>query len=245
MKFIRFFHSFFVLILAPLLTLLVSVATLIWVGVFRRSADTMHSLVRYWGKIICRLSGVSVRMEGAEKLNPDRPYIFAANHQSQFDIIALQGYLEFNYRWLAKKELFKVPVWGTAMKLAGYISVDRAHSRQALRSLDAAARRIAEGTSVVIFPEGTRSKDGRLQPFKSGGMVLAIKSGVPLVPVAISGTHEILPKGSITLRPGNITIRIGHPIETKDYKTNQRHELAERLQKEVEGLLSERPAPIS
>jgi len=245
MKITRILHSLFVLILAPLLTLFVSITTLIWVGVFRGSTDTMHSLVRYWGKLICWLSGVSVQVEGAEKLERNRPYIFAANHQSQFDIIALQGYLDFNYRWLAKKELFKVPIWGTAMKLAGYISVDRAHGRQAIKSLDAAAQRIAEGTSVVIFPEGTRSKDGKLQPFKSGGMVLAIKSGVPLVPVAISGTHEILPKGGVTLRPGNIVIRIGYPIETKDYKTNRKHELAERMQKAVEKLLTARPSTIS
>jgi 1-acyl-sn-glycerol-3-phosphate acyltransferase len=123
------------------------------------------------------------------------------------------------------------------MKRAGYIPVDRSRGRQALKSLDEAARRIADGTSVIIFPEGTRSPDGKLQPFKAGGMVLAIKSGVEIVPVAISGTYEILPKGRLMLQPGNVLIRIGMPMPTDAYRTNQKHELALRLQQEVAGLL--------
>jgi len=123
------------------------------------------------------------------------------------------------------------------MKRAGYIPVDRSRGRQALKSLDEAAKRIADGTSVIIFPEGTRSRDGKLQPFKAGGMVLAIKAGVEIVPVAISGTYEILPKGRLRLQPGNVLIRIGNPIPTGEYRTSQKHELALRLQKEVAGLL--------
>ena len=123
------------------------------------------------------------------------------------------------------------------MKRAGYIPVDRSRGRQALKSLDEAAKRIADGTSVIIFPEGTRSRDGKLQPFKAGGMVLAIKAGVDIVPVAISGTYEILPKGRLMLQPGNVLIKIGKPIPTSDYRTNQKHELALRLQKDVAGLL--------
>ena len=92
---------------------------------------------------------------------------------------------------------------------------------------------------AIIFPEGTRSRDGKLQPFKSGGMVLAIKSGVPIVPVAILGTYKILPKGSVSLHPGNVMIRVGRPIETKNYRTNQKHDLALRLQEAIEELLSE------
>jgi 1-acyl-sn-glycerol-3-phosphate acyltransferase len=222
---------------APLLTLLVSIITLIWTVLFRRPADEAQVLGRFWGKTICVLSGITVKIEGLENLRPDRTYIFAANHQSQFDILTLQGYLVFNFRWLAKKELFRVPIWGAAMKRAGYIPVDRSRGRQALKSLDEAAKRIADGTSVIIFPEGTRSRDGKLQPFKAGGMVLAIKAGVEIVPVAISGTYEILPKGRLRLQPGNVLIRIGKPIPTGEYRTNQKHELALRLQKEVAGLL--------
>ena len=239
MKLFSLFHSLLVLVLAPLSTLLVSIITLIWAVLFRRSADELQIFGRYWGKFICALSGVTVTIEGVENLATDRTFIFAANHQSQFDIFVLQGYLPFNFRWLAKKELFQVPVWGPAMKKAGYIPVDRSHGRQALKSLEEAAKFIAKGASVIIFPEGTRSRDGKLQPFKAGGMVLAIKAGVELVPVAISGTFAILPKGSLLLHPGRVVIRIGTPITTNDYRTNQKHELALLLQRKVAALLGQ------
>jgi 1-acyl-sn-glycerol-3-phosphate acyltransferase len=173
-----------------------------------------------------------------ENLEKDRPYIFAANHQSQFDIFALQGFLGVDFRWLAKKELFEVPIWGPAMRRAGYIPIDRSRGRQAIKSLDEAAKKIAAGTSVIIFPEGTRTKDGRIQDFKAGAMVLAIKSGVDLVPVAIRGTYEILPKGKLLMKPGKVTIRAGLPIATKNYTTKDKHKLAGILQAEVTKLLT-------
>lgn len=225
------------LALTPLLTLVVSLAALIWIGVLRGSADSAQVMVRYWGKAICRIGGVRVTVEGLENLTPGQPYIFAANHQSQIDIPALQGYFDTGFKWLAKKELFRVPVWGTAMRKAGYIPVDRSHGRPALKSLEEAAQRIAEGTSVIIFPEGTRSIDGQLQPFKAGGMVLAIKAGVPLVPVGITGTHAILPKGRLLVRPGKVTIRLGQPIDTGAYTLKQKHELAQHLHQAVSELL--------
>ncbi|MBW2466236.1 MAG: 1-acyl-sn-glycerol-3-phosphate acyltransferase, partial [Deltaproteobacteria bacterium] len=183
-------------------------------------------------------NGVKVRVEGMENLEKDRPYIFAANHQSQFDIFALQGFLGVDFRWLAKKELFEVPIWGPAMRRAGYIPIDRSRGRQAIKSLDEAAKKIAAGTSVIIFPEGTRTKDGRIQDFKAGAMVLAIKSGVDLVPVAIRGTYEILPKGKLLMKPGKVTIRAGLPIATKNYTTKDKHKLAGILQAEVTKLLT-------
>lgn len=237
MKISRFIRSFLMLTLGPLLTLLVSVLALVWLTILRRPADSIHGLVRYWGRFLCWLGGIRVELIGLENLEPDRPYIFAANHQSQVDILALQGYLDTNFKWLAKKELFQVPVWGSAMRRAGYIPIDRSHGRQALKSLNEAAKRIAEGTSVIIFPEGTRSRDGRLHPFKAGGMALAIKAGVPLVPTAITGTFEILPKASLLIKPGRVTIRLGQPIETGPYTLKQKQELAQILHDKVEGLL--------
>ena len=237
MRVLLFLRALFMLVLALILTLLVSLIALIWLGVLRRSTSSCHILVRLWGRIICMAGGVSVRVEGTENLDPDQPYIFAANHQSQFDIITLQGYLPCDFRWLAKKELFKVPIWGPAMRLAGYIPIDRSRGRAAMKSLDQAARRIAEGTSVIIFPEGTRSRDGRLHSFKAGAMVLAIKAGVPLVPTAIQGTFEILPKGRLLMKPGQVVIRLGRPIPTSGYRTKDRHELALYLQEKVAELL--------
>ena len=226
-----------VLVLAPLLTGVVSIMAIIMVLIFRRSAAGIQFLPRTLGRVVALLSGVSVRMTGGGILEPGQSYIFAANHQSQFDIFVLQGYLGCDFRWLAKLELFKIPVFGKAMQLAGYIPVDRAHGRKALQSLDEAARRIADGTSVIIFPEGTRSPDGKLGQFKAGAMVLAIKAGVPVVPVAIVGTHQVLAKGRLLVRPGRVEIRVGAPIATTEYTVKQKQELAERLQGQVAELL--------
>ncbi len=226
-------RGFFVLLLVPLLTFITSVLAILFLVVFRGSPRSAQVLPRTWGKIILAASGVSVKVEGLENIDRKKTYIFAANHQSQFDIFSIQGRFDHDLRWLAKKELFQIPLFGRAMHLAGYISVDRSHGRQAMKSLQEAAKRIASGTSVILFPEGTRSLDGKLHDFKSGGMVLAIKSGVPVVPVGISGTFEILPKGKLFARPGKVTIRVGHPVETKDYTVKQKHELAEKIRERV------------
>jgi len=235
-------RALFALPAALFLTLLVSLAAIAGTTLLGWPVSVLLKMVRWWGRALCAISGVTVRVEGMEHLEPGKPCIFAANHQSQFDIITLQGFLTADFRWLAKKELFRVPVWGKAMRLAGYIPIDRSHGREAIKSLAEAAQRIADGTSVVIFPEGTRSRDGRLQPFKAGAMVLAIKSGVDLVPLGINGTHQVLPKGRILARPGRVTIRIGRPIATREYDPRRKHELAERLHAAVGELLDQKDA---
>jgi len=242
MKLIRLFRAFLAVPFALFLTLLISLITLFWTLALRRSAASIQGLARWWARTISFFCGVTVTVAGTENLDPDKPYIFAANHQSQFDIFALQGFLGVDFRWLAKKELFRVPIWGPAMRRAGYIPVDRSHGRQALKSLDEAARKIAAGTSVIIFPEGTRSKDGKLHEFKAGAMVLAIKSGVDIVPVAIKGTYEILPKGKLLMNAGEVSIQVGSPIETKSYTTRDKHALAQILHDDVARLLN---APAS
>lgn len=244
MKLRHYPRALAVLIATPLLTLLTSVAAIALTVVFRVSPQRAQALPRLWAKCICGLAGVRVTVSGQEGLNPRQSYIFAANHQSQFDIFALQGYLGLDFRWLAKKELFSIPIFGRGMRAAGYISVDRSRGRQAMQSLVEAAERIAGGTSVIIFPEGTRSPDGKIQPFKSGAMVLAIKAGVPIVPVAISGTHDILPKGRFLSQPGSVNIRLGQPIDTSQVKTADKQVLADRLQQEVSTLLRQEPSSL-
>ena len=238
MKLSRFLRALLVIPFALLLTLFISIVTLFRTLVLRKDAASVQGLAAWWAKSICTAGGVVVSVAGTEKLDSAKPYIFAANHQSQFDILALQGFLGVDFRWLAKKELFQVPIWGPAMRKAGYIPVDRSRGRQALKSLGEAAQKIAAGTSVIIFPEGTRSKDGKIKDFKAGAMVLAIKSGVEIVPVAIDGTYEILPKGKLLVKSGNVTIRVGNPIATKDCTSKDKHALAKVLQKEVTELLA-------
>ncbi|HSH12636.1 MAG TPA: lysophospholipid acyltransferase family protein [Desulfurivibrionaceae bacterium] len=226
-----------VLLIAPFLTLACSLAVLIGRGLLRIPVVKIQAVPRFWGWLITAWSGISVRVEGLERLDRSKPYIFVANHQSQFDIFVLDGFLDIDFRWLAKKELFRLPLFGWAMLLAGSIPVDRSHGRKALKSLDEAAKRIAGGASVVIFPEGTRSPDGQLQSFKSGAMQLAIKSGVELVPMAISGTHEVLPKGKILARPGKVVIRLGTPVDSREFSSKEKQALAELLHDRVALLL--------
>ena len=149
-----------VLGIAPILTFIVSVLALVDLLWVRRDPWKAQQFPRWWGRVICKLSGVSVRLEGLENLDPNATYVYAGNHASQFDIFAFQGYFPYDFRWMAKKELFRLPAFGRAMRIIGYIPVDRSNSREAMRSLDAAAARIAAGKSVLIFPEGTRPPGG-------------------------------------------------------------------------------------
>jgi 1-acyl-sn-glycerol-3-phosphate acyltransferase len=236
---IRFLHGVVVIAVALLSTAAISFAALFMVHVMRRPSRSTRILTTGWGRLILLVAGVRVRKEGGGGLDPVKPYIFAVNHQSQFDILVLSGYLGHPFNWLAKKELFSVPIWGKAMRAGGDIPIDRSHGRKALKSLAEAASHIASGTSVVLFPEGTRSPDGKLRSFKSGGMALAIKAGVPVVPVSIRGTHHILPKGKYFARPGSVTVRVGEPVEVSGYGPRQKQELAERVHREVERLLEE------
>ncbi|GAW68405.1 1-acyl-sn-glycerol-3-phosphate acyltransferase [Geoanaerobacter pelophilus] len=137
------------------------------------------------------------------------------NHQGNFDIFALTLAIPRLFSWIAKEELFKVPVFGAAMRRAGYIPLDRSDGRKALKSMKQAAERIASGTSVVIFPEGTRTKDGKLLPFKRGAFLLAAKAGVPIVPFTINGSWAINPRNRLELWPGTISVSFGAPIAVK------------------------------
>ncbi|MGI6656499.1 MAG: lysophospholipid acyltransferase family protein [Desulfobulbus sp.] len=252
MPLFSFFHHWFVMSLLQLLrglctlliafplTLLVSALAMVDLKWIRRSELKAQEWPRFWGRVLCRLAGVRVRVEGLEHLEPGQTYVFAGNHSSQYDIFAFQGYFPYDFRWLAKKELFRIPLFGRAMHMIGYIAIDRGHGRQALKSLDAAARRIAMGNSVLVFPEGTRSADGRVQPFKAGAVLLALKAQTPLVPLGFNGTHEVLPRGAWIPRGGEIVIRIGEPVPTTQYTGAHKQELAARLQSAVEALLEPR-----
>lgn len=226
-----------VLIVAPPLTFVVSLLAWIDLSFVRRSREKALQFPRFWGRTICQLAGVKVILEGIENIDPEATCILAANHCSQFDIFSFQGYYPYHFRWIAKKELFRLPVFGQTMKKAGFISIDRSVGRKALKSLDAAAKQIAGGASVLIFPEGTRSENGTLKEFKTGAIVLAIKAGVPVIPVGFIGSYEVLPKGTFFAESGTITIRFGKPVATEHYVMKDKQQLAESLQQEVEQLL--------
>lgn len=199
---------------------------LLIMGVLRVRESVMQVVARSWARWLLRLVGCRVRVRGGDGLIPGAPYVFASNHTSALDIPALLSVLPKNFRWIAKKELFDIPVFGYAIRRVGYIPIDRGDTRAAVKSLGMAASRIKDGASVVIFPEGTRSKDGNLLPFKSGGLGLAIRARVPVVPLAITGARKCLPPKSLLIRPGVITVTLGEPIPTAGLKMGQRDEIA-------------------
>jgi 1-acyl-sn-glycerol-3-phosphate acyltransferase len=170
-----------------------------------------------WAWCLAWVSFVWVRVEGREHARPGQSYVILTNHQGDCDILALYGFLHRQFRWVIKQELRKVPFLGWGCAAIGHIFVDRSNSQAAIASLEAAKPRLAGGVSVLFFPEGTRSPDGRLGPFKKGGFVMARQLGFPILPVSLSGSWPILPKGCLFPRPGIIRVHIHPPIMPADF----------------------------
>ncbi|HYA94098.1 MAG TPA: lysophospholipid acyltransferase family protein [Thermodesulfobacteriota bacterium] len=200
---------------------------------FDRKGKVGHYYAKLWGKVALLANRVKVRIEGTELLDGKGPYIFMSNHQGYYDIFALLGHLAYQFKWLAKKELFAIPFLGWTMAAVGYISIDRGGTRDTVEAMNEAAQKIRDGMSVVIFPEGSRSPDGLIQPFKKGGFTLAIKSKVPIVPVAISGSRDIMPKDKLTATRGEIRILVGHPIETESCALKDREWLMKMVREAI------------
>jgi len=178
-----------------------------------------------------------VRAEGLEKLDPRASYVFVANHGSLMDIPALLATLPQQFRFFAKKGLYRIPFLGMHLKRAGHLPVDRGNARASLKTMSDGARMIAEKhVSMLLFPEGGRSAEG-LREFKEGAAYIAIKAGVPVVPVGIEGMRALLPMGCIHLRSGRVTVRIGDPIPTAGMKRAAREALNQRVYEEVKRLM--------
>jgi len=202
-------------------------------SVIPNSENRIHKIANLWAKILLLITNTKVEVIGKENIPINKPLIFMANHQSDFDILIALGHIPGQFRWIAKKELFNIPVFGAAMKTAGYIEIDRNNREKAMQSLDEAALRIREGKSVMTFPEGTRSRDGEIKPFKQGTFHLALKSGVPIVPVSIVGSGRIMPKRSLKVTPGRVKLIIDKPIEVKSYNIENRQELIDKVRKVI------------
>jgi 1-acyl-sn-glycerol-3-phosphate acyltransferase len=183
---------------------------------FDPTGGVMMTAARRWARSLLAITGTRVvKVEGLEKLTPGAAYIFASNHLSYMDTPVILTHIPANFRFMAKDDLFKIPFLGTHLKQAGHIPVPRQDPRAAIKTMALAAESIrTRNVSLLIFPEGGRSIDGVLQPFKDGAAYIAIKAGVPVVPLAIHGTHEILPRDSATFHRGKVTLRIGDPIPT-------------------------------
>jgi 1-acyl-sn-glycerol-3-phosphate acyltransferase len=198
------------------------------VGAVPPRGDWTRKGARLWARIILWSALVRLRVEGAARVGGG-PVVFMANHESWLDIPALLVAIPGQVRFLAKRSLFGIPFLGWAMRAMGFIPVDRENRRTAIKSFDEAAARIRAGRSVLVFPEETRTPDGSLLPFQRGGFLIALKAGLPIVPVGIEGARRVLAKGSYLVRPGRIVVRFGEPIPTAGLGVTAKGELMERV----------------
>ena len=183
---------------------------------------------RWWTRGILRATGVTVIRHNAEVIRDDKSYVYIANHVSWYDILALLDTLP-NFGFVAKRELEKIPLFGPAARAVGVIYIDRDNRKAAFSAYEDASRRIREGASVVVYPEGTRGESYALRTFKKGPFVLAIQAGVPIVPVIVFGTIAVNPKGSFKGLPGTVHVHLLDPIPTEGLTYEQRDDLAERV----------------
>jgi 1-acyl-sn-glycerol-3-phosphate acyltransferase len=203
-----------------LLTFWSGAAIILW-SYLDRDSPLIQRTCRWWGRNLLNVAHIPVQLEGLEHLVPGQAYVFAANHRSNFDIFALIAFLPGRFLWVAKKSLFQIPVLGQALSRMGSISVDRENLRSAVKSLDQATAIVKRGVSLIIFPEGTRALSRELLPFKKGVFIMAIKAGQPIVPVSISGTRFIQPRGTIRMVPGPIKVVISPPIAPQTFRRKE------------------------
>jgi 1-acyl-sn-glycerol-3-phosphate acyltransferase len=219
-------------------TLLGSVGALV-LGTLDRNGDLVLWLARLWARVILGVPGVKLEVKMHAPLDPARPYVFMPNHASMVDIWVMFVAIPASFRFIAKKQLSRIPLFGWAMSAGRFIFIDRQNTASARRTMALAAARISAGQSVVIFPEGTRTRDGRLGPFKKGGFHLAMESGAAIVPVAIRGSREVMPRGSALIRTGNVSLEVGEPIPTAGVAASDRDALIARVRGRVAAMLGE------
>ncbi|MCH7613506.1 MAG: 1-acyl-sn-glycerol-3-phosphate acyltransferase [Candidatus Marinimicrobia bacterium] len=196
-------------------------------------------MAKIWSKIILFVSGVPYSVDGLENLDPNKQYVFVSNHESAFDILLIVASLPYQLVFLSKIELRKIPFMGWAMVLGRHIFVNRKNRKAALASLETARESLKKyPRSIVIFPEGSRSLDGHMKPFKKGGIILGIQTNLPIVPMGICGTFDVVKKGTFSIQPKPIRLIIGQPIDTSEYEYNDRNQVTEILRNEIVNLKS-------
>jgi 1-acyl-sn-glycerol-3-phosphate acyltransferase len=181
----------------------------------------LQHLAQWWGWAILKVGRIPVEVEGLEHLVPGQAYVYAANHRSNFDIYVLLATLPGPFLFVAKKDLFKIPIFGQALSRVGAHTVDRANLQSAIQSLNKATAIVKSGVSMIIFPEGTRAKTRELLPFKKGVFIMALKAGQPIVPVSISGTRFIQPRSAFRIQPGPIKVVISPPVSPKSFRRKE------------------------
>jgi len=203
------------------------------------SGDWVLDLARWWSGWVTGFAGVHISVDNRSNLESHQPYVFMANHASTIDIWALFLAIPRRVRMIAKKQLARIPLFGWVMWAGRFIFIDRQNAAAARRSIDDAGRRIRGGDSVLIFPEGTRTRDGQLGAFKKGGFHLAMEAGVPIVPIALRGTRALMPRGSLRVKSGEVSVIIGKPIPTSGLTVEDRPALIQRVRDAIAAMAAE------
>jgi len=215
------------------LTFLAGMAAII-IGIFNPYSRLIYYLGQFWTRGILFSAGVRLDVSGKEYIDPHGTYVFAGNHQSHFDVPIVFSLLPMTVRFFTKKELFSIPVFGWAISAVGMIKIDRSNHEKSVQTMNQAVDTIKKNNvSVVIFPEGTRSHDGQIQTFKKGGFIVAIKGGVPVVPVSISGSLKILKKHTLRVQPGRVKVVFGKPIMTLGLTYRDRDILIQKTRDQI------------
>ncbi len=215
--------------LGIIITAFMSGMVVILFPLLKYGANSAHRIAKIWARMLLFICGIKADLIGSENIPAGGPYVFMANHQSDFDVLLALVYIPGQFRWIVKKELFVFPIFGEAMRRAEYIEIDRQNREKALKSLDEAALQVKKGKSLMTFPEGTRSRDGKIRPFKKGLFYLAIQSGVPIIPFSIVGSREIMPRRSLKVSPRKVTIVIDKPIDVRNYTLDNRDDLVKEV----------------
>jgi len=202
-------------------------------GLFNPYSNWTSATIKTWAKIILWVSGVKLEIEGIKNIDTKKSYVFTSNHMSSLDIPVAVLAIPQTARFIAKKELFRIPILSQGMRASGMLRIDRGNSEQAKKVLDRAITTIKEGCSVIIFPEGTRSKTGEIQNFKKGGFILAMNGKIPILPMAISGAHHIVTKGYILRKSGQIKVKFLKEIGTEGIEYEKRNELVDLTRQQI------------
>lgn len=225
------------------LMVLVILPPLVLYSLLARETRTMYSVAIRCVRLVLRLAGVKLDVRGLELIPPARAVVFMPNHQGNADPPALFAVLPPMLA-LAKKELFRIPILGPAMRIHGFVPVDRQNRERAVQAVEEAVVKLRGGRSFIAFPEGTRSRDGRLQPFKKGVFVMAIKAGVPVVPVSVSGSSRIMQKGKAAIQPGTVRISVHEAIPTEGLTMEDRGALSQQVRAAILNGLEPDELPI-
>ena len=232
---------------AALVAIVVSIpaaSAVLIVALVKSNAAIIDSFIRLWGRLLIGAAGIDLRTEGVETIDPKQRYILVSNHHSYYDIPCILVAIPQPIRFMAKVSLFKIPIFGWGLGRAGFIPIDRKNRRTAVKSFDLAVQRIRKGNTVVVFPEEGRSHERAMRPFQRGGFLLALRSELPILPIAVDGTYDVYRAGAKRITPGPVTVRVGTPIPTAGLTVRDKDRLLEASRAQIEAMLSAgQPAP--